>query len=280
MDDSGNILIKRVSRCNVIAKGWNSPKEDFSAISSEIIKLNGKVEQDKPMKLFDMKKFAHNIERELRNSYPDRRKLENQCISIISFAEDATDILDLPCYVMIINIVAIDMLKSRIPMGGGGSRRVTLSRFASVFDEKGEENPYSPKTESSSSSSGSRGYEKKSLFSSKSSKSPPKLPPRDFVKRLTNSNTRPELPTPDYDDNDNEEEIYEKTSFRKSATISRRMGKLCHSAFNLSHKCLLIVATRLLTTFVLFTSHLEMSTCLHPLIVEINCLFFFFCLTR
>lgn len=126
MDDSGNILIKRVSRCGIIIKSAaiNSCKLDQStvtpsmcAISPEILKNDGRLELDKPVRLFEMKKFIQNIDRELRNSYPDRKKLENQCIILISFARDAVDILDLPSYVMIINIVAIDMLKSRIPNG-------------------------------------------------------------------------------------------------------------------------------------------------------------------
>lgn len=137
MDDSGNILIKRVSRCGIIIKSAaiNSCKLDQSsvtpsmcAISPEILKNDGRLELDKPVRLFDMKKFIQNIDRELRNSYPDRKKLENQCIILISFARDAVDILDLPSYVMIINIVAIDMLKSRIP--NGSDRKLIQQQLA------------------------------------------------------------------------------------------------------------------------------------------------------
>lgn len=148
MDDSGNILIKRVSRCGIIVKSaaststkstdqCQSQSSNISAIS-EILKGDGRLELDKPVKLFDMKKFILNIDRELRNSYPDRKKLENQCIIIIAFARDRTDVLDLPCYIMLINIVAIDMLKSKIP--SGSDRKAGLqSRFNPVmssFEDK------------------------------------------------------------------------------------------------------------------------------------------------
>ena len=42
----------------------------------------GALELDKPVKLFDMKKFQQNVARELKRAYPDRRKLECQVIMI------------------------------------------------------------------------------------------------------------------------------------------------------------------------------------------------------
>ena len=75
MDDSGNILIKRITRSNVYVK---TPTEE-NAVSNEILKLpGGGLELDKPVKLFDMKKFQQNVARELKRAYPDRRKLECQ----------------------------------------------------------------------------------------------------------------------------------------------------------------------------------------------------------
>ena len=115
MDQDGNVLIKRCSKSNVYVKGWLNDTEGMSSVSNEIIKANGLLELQKSVKLFDMKKFQQNVYRELKNAYPDRRKLEDQCISSIAFVRDATDILDLPVWVMIINIVALDMLKSKLP---------------------------------------------------------------------------------------------------------------------------------------------------------------------
>lgn len=67
--------------------------------------------------IFDMKKFASNVSGELRKIYPDRRNLESQCISTISFVKDCPEVLDCSCWVMIINIVALDMLRSKFPPG-------------------------------------------------------------------------------------------------------------------------------------------------------------------
>lgn len=62
-----------------------------------------------------MKKFQSNVNRELSQSYPDRRQLETQCLSTLAFVKSEDDIIDCPIWVMIINVVAMDMLKSKFP---------------------------------------------------------------------------------------------------------------------------------------------------------------------
>lgn len=71
----------------------------------------------KKNKVFDMKKFQSNVNRELRRAYPDRRRLETQCLSIVAFVKSENDILDCPIWVLIVNVVAMDMLKSKLPPG-------------------------------------------------------------------------------------------------------------------------------------------------------------------
>ncbi len=54
MDDSGNILVKRIAKSNVYVK----MATEENAIASDILKFpNGALEPEKPVKLFDMKKF-------------------------------------------------------------------------------------------------------------------------------------------------------------------------------------------------------------------------------
>lgn len=62
-----------------------------------------------------MKKFTSNVSRELRRAYPDRRKLELECVTAVAFVKHESQLLDCPCWIMIINLVAMDMLKARIP---------------------------------------------------------------------------------------------------------------------------------------------------------------------
>ncbi|XP_055623714.1 uncharacterized protein LOC129767118 [Toxorhynchites rutilus septentrionalis] len=116
MDDAGNILIRRYSKSNVYVKSTASQPNEETAIGADIMKLPGHaIESEKIVKLFDMKKFQSNVNRELRRAYPDRRRLETQCLSAIAFVKSENEVLDCPVWVLIINVVAMDMLKSKLP---------------------------------------------------------------------------------------------------------------------------------------------------------------------
>lgn len=117
MDDAGNILIRRYSRNNVYIKSTANNSKDETSIGNEIQKLpNQALEMEKISKLFDIKKFQSNINRELKQAYPDRRRLELQCLSAIAFVKTEADVLDCPIWVLVINMVAMDMLKSKMPL--------------------------------------------------------------------------------------------------------------------------------------------------------------------
>ncbi|XP_066981568.1 uncharacterized protein [Macrobrachium rosenbergii] len=161
MDDQGNILIKRVSKAGVYVKITS----DDNAISNEILKLpNCCLESERPVMLFDMNKFQQNVNREMRRQYPDRSKLELQCVCVIAFVKNESDLLDCPIWVMIINIVAMDMLKSKLPPAKVAPNIRNRPRIPIP-----DEDPYS--VAGSGASSGSSGKDRKDK--------PPKLPPRD-----------------------------------------------------------------------------------------------------
>jgi len=169
MDDLGNILIKRLTKSPVYAV--NTSEEN--SLDHEIIKLqNGLLEYEKPFKLFDMKKFQQNVNRELKRQYPERRKLERQCISIISFGT-STDILDCPIWILCVNVVAMEMLRTKIPpLGNRGGVGVLDNRNINMSSD---EDPYSVAGSGSSGSSGNGNSRNRSS----SRDCPPQLPPRD-----------------------------------------------------------------------------------------------------
>ena len=132
MGDNGDILVKRIGKGNIYIK--NILEE--TAVSNEILKLpNGLLELDRALKLFDMKKFKQNMNRELKRQYPDRNKIETQviiiilltiyhiycfqCISTLAFVKNEVEVLDSPIWIMIINIVALEMLGDKMPKLGG-----------------------------------------------------------------------------------------------------------------------------------------------------------------
>lgn len=201
MDQDGNVLIKRISKTNVYVKIWTKDVECPNSVANEIIKANGLLEMQKSAKLFDMKKFQANIFKELKCAYPDRRKLEDQCISCIAFVKDANDVLDVPVWVMIINIVALDMLRTKLPPIVNNRRPNNLVAMFDRSKSFQDEDPYSLPANGSSSSGGSGG-------NSKSNSRPPELPPRDVFGKNAPIN----LPKPDYgDDSENNFLVRQKT---------------------------------------------------------------------
>jgi len=195
MDDSGNILIKRIAKSYIYVK---SPTEE-NAIANEILKLpNSSLEVDKPVKLFDMKKFQQNVARELKRAYPDRRKLECQCISAIAFVRNEGDLLEQPCWVMLINVVAMDMLKSKIPPVKNERGGVDIRNRPRIPIP--DEDPYSVAGSRSSGSSGAGKVDR-----SRDRDKPPKLPPRD-----TAVYGQP-MPKPDYE----AQTLMEEAKFRQ-----------------------------------------------------------------
>jgi len=201
MDEAGNILIKRVSKCNVYIK--STGQDDENAIGNEILKMPGcALEPEKPVKLFDMKKFQSNVNRELRRAYPDRRRLQCQCLSAIAFVKSEQELLECPIWVLIINVVAMDMLKSKLP---------PVQRVMDIKNRPRipipDEDPYSV-AGNGSGSSGSSGFAAGSVAATREqlllqsqqhaqrrSEKPPKLPPRE--------NMYPhDIPKPDYDDHE------------------------------------------------------------------------------
>lgn len=207
MDDVGNILIKRTVGTQAVTVE-NTTEE--SAISNDILKLpGGHLDPDKPFKVFDMKKFQQNMNRELKRPFPDRHKLECQCISAISFGgppqsptddnSKMRDILDLPIWIMAVNIVAMEMLRTKLPPPPSGPRYRSQSGPVSMMNSgnggngvmmrpfghsgsSGDEDPYS--VAGSGSSGGSSGPPRAGGLPGRSAAAggvdrPPKLPPRD-----------------------------------------------------------------------------------------------------
>jgi len=197
MDDQGNILVKRVSKCNVYVKSTSSGEE--TSIGGDVLKLpNCALEPEKPVKLFDMKKFQANVSRELRRAYPDRRRLECQCLSAIAFVKAEGELLDCPIWVLIINVVAMDMLKSKLPP----MKRTTVDIRNRPRIPIPDEDPYSVAGNGGGSSGSSGGGGSLAAGAGqhvRRSDKPPKLPPRGDAPYPH------DIPKPDYDDIEEDE---------------------------------------------------------------------------
>jgi len=186
MDNEGNMMVKRLAKSNVYVRYATGE----NAVGSDILKLpQAALEANKGLALFDLKKFHQNVNRELKRQYPDRTRLETQCMTSLAFVKNDDDLLNCPCWVLIINIVALDMLKGKlIPASIPPS--VQTARPTERRIPIPDEDPYSVAGSGGSSGSGSGKQGR--------SERPPKLPPRD-----TDPARRE---TPDYTDDTDEAE--------------------------------------------------------------------------
>ncbi|KAK0082312.1 hypothetical protein PV325_010692 [Microctonus aethiopoides] len=199
MDDQGNILIKRLCKSNVYIKTTHN--ED-NAVGGEILRNSqGALEHEKPGKLFDMNKYQTNLSRETRRAYPDRRRLEKQCLSAIVFVRTEADLLQCPVWVLIVNVVGLDMLKSKLPPVLALQRPVDIKNRPRIPIP--DEDPYSIAGVASSSGpsdirESGRDTRQESIYGQSTNyhrraERPPKLPPRENLYGH-------DIPKPDYDD--------------------------------------------------------------------------------
>lgn len=135
-----------------------------------------------------MNKYQTNLSRETRRAYPDRRRLEKQCLSAIVFVRTEADLLQCPVWVLIVNVVGLDMLKSKLPPVLALQRPVDIKNRPRIPIP--DEDPYSIAGLSSSSGpSDAREagrdtrqesiYGQSSAYQARRGERPPKLPPRE-----------------------------------------------------------------------------------------------------
>ncbi|OAD58164.1 hypothetical protein WN48_00701 [Eufriesea mexicana] len=185
MDEQGNILIKRLCKNNVYIKPTS---QEDNAIGAEIARNSqGALEHEKPGKV------------KTRRAYPDRRRLEMQCLSAIVFVKTEPDLLQCPVWVLIVNVVGLDMLKSKLPPAL--QRPVDIKNRPRIPIP--DEDPYSIAGVSSSigvseafqqdRDSREQIYAQSTSSRQRRAERPPKLPPRENLYGH-------DIPKPDYDD--------------------------------------------------------------------------------
>ncbi|XP_074600941.1 uncharacterized protein LOC141854971 [Brevipalpus obovatus] len=112
MNDCGSLRIVNKSRVNIFAKSWNfedskSPHDTFLSTL--------KIVPGKSCTIFDMDTFLDKLDQEVRTPCPVRNKLERQTICIVAIGSDSIDMINIPCWLIIINLVALDILRAKMP---------------------------------------------------------------------------------------------------------------------------------------------------------------------
>ncbi|KAL3892185.1 hypothetical protein ACJMK2_004419 [Sinanodonta woodiana] len=111
-DADGNIHATRHGRNEVIVKGYEDPANH--CLSAEVIMAEGKLPQDKTVKIFDMEEFKSQIGIEMRSSQFNILRLQHLCMVGLSFVKDvADDDFATPCWLCIVNLSALDALQNQ-----------------------------------------------------------------------------------------------------------------------------------------------------------------------
>ncbi|KAH8284637.1 hypothetical protein KR018_009046, partial [Drosophila ironensis] len=114
MDDIGNIFIKRYGKSSIYVNSTSQGNEE-TVIGGDIIQMpQMSLTAGTSSKLFDMKKFQTNINREFARTYPERGRLERQCLSAVSLVKSNNNLINSPVWILVVNVVAMDMLRSRL----------------------------------------------------------------------------------------------------------------------------------------------------------------------
>lgn len=114
LDEEGSIWIESMTKCPIYSPDWLNIGAHKTCLGREIIENGGII--NSKCKLFDMSKFHENIFKEMNSSYPDIEALKLQSIVTITFNYKGDFVLESPLSLLIINIVALDILKSRFSL--------------------------------------------------------------------------------------------------------------------------------------------------------------------
>ncbi|KAL5014432.1 hypothetical protein ScPMuIL_008702 [Solemya velum] len=107
-DSQGSILATREGRNDIIVKGYNDPGNH--CLSVELIESSGRLPFQKTVKIFDMEEFKSQIGIEMRKSQMDMYRLERLCVVCLNFIKEADQDKDTPCWLCIVNTMALTAL--------------------------------------------------------------------------------------------------------------------------------------------------------------------------
>ena len=122
LTESGDVLIKRAGHCPIIVSNGTTRDE----INSSPLEA---LEQNKPMKIFDMRRFKQSLNREMKKSKPNWHNLKLQVTFVFlfkindfalqtiisfSFGIPKGDFLHSAVWVVLLNMVALEMIQDKI----------------------------------------------------------------------------------------------------------------------------------------------------------------------
>ena len=138
MEEDGNVLIKRTGKTEVSILAAMDTGDRRQA--DWMGKSQGHLlETDKTVALFDMNKFQRNLAESFRfgQRSRDKREMELHCVSTVGFVPSYLGqpspqvLLDQPCWIIVINMVTLDLLRSSM-VHNPGTHRYSITTLATL----------------------------------------------------------------------------------------------------------------------------------------------------
>ena len=143
MDSEGFVEVTRTGRTEVSVQSALSLQRPTSHPHSTLPRRRpGRLSEDQSLLMFDMTKLKRNMADSFMYhgaASRNRRELELECVTTLSFVRQSENILDQPCWLILINLVSLDFLRTSLAQQPGKrprSVRPFLLNFLELKKEK------------------------------------------------------------------------------------------------------------------------------------------------
>ena len=142
MDSEGFVEVTRTGRTEVSVQSALSLQRPTSQPGTLPRRRPGRLSEDQSLLMFDMTKLKRNMADSFMYhgaASRNRRELELECVTTLSFVRQSENILEQPCWLILINLVSLDFLRTSLAQQPGkcpqclfGSVRISRSHNVCV----------------------------------------------------------------------------------------------------------------------------------------------------
>ena len=123
MDSEGFVEVTRTGRTEVSVQSALSLQRPVSHPHSTLPRRRpGRLSEDQSLLMFDMTKLKRNMADSFMYhgaAVRNRRELELECVTTLSFVRQSENILEQPCWLILINLVSLDFLRTSLAQQPG-----------------------------------------------------------------------------------------------------------------------------------------------------------------
>lgn len=109
-ETDGSVTATRLGKNEIVVKGYRDPANH--CLSAEAILNEGRLPFEQSVKIFDMDEFKSHIGIAMRKNQFEKEQMQLLSICSLSFIEDNVEDLETPCWLCVVNIMALEAVDS------------------------------------------------------------------------------------------------------------------------------------------------------------------------